>query len=97
MMLETILQAKRAEVDRARRDRPLSRLLDGITLSDRDFGAALRRPRTGFVLEHKRRSPSENAIRADADPVATARAYAPFADAISVLTDATFFSSQSQL
>ena len=90
-MLETILQAKRIEVERARRDRPLPRLLDGISVSDRDFGAALRGPRTGFVLEHKRRSPSENAIRTDADPRAVARAYAPFADAISVLTDTTFF------
>ncbi len=91
MMLETILQAKRIEVERARRDRPLPRLLDGIRVSDRDFGAALRRPRTGFVLEHKRRSPSENAIRTDSDPAEVARAYGPFADAISVLTDTTFF------
>jgi len=89
--LDAILEAKRSELERAQRERPVARLLDGLCASDRDFEGALRRPRTGFILEHKRRSPSQGAIREDADPVAVARAYAPFADAISVLTDAPFF------
>ena len=91
MTLETILESKRTLVARARRERPLAGLLDGLNASDRDFAAALRRPRTGFVLEHKRRSPSAGTLREGADPADVARAYAPFADAISVLTDATFF------
>ena len=91
MTLEAILESKRILVARARRARPLARLLDGLTRSDLDFAAALRRPHTGFLLEHKRRSPSAGTIREAADPVTVAESYAPFADAISVLTDAKFF------
>jgi indole-3-glycerol phosphate synthase/phosphoribosylanthranilate isomerase len=91
MALEAILEAKRAELAQAQRERPVARLLDGLRAGDRDFEGALRRARTGFILECKRRSPSQGAIREDADPIAVARAYAPFADAISVLTDAPFF------
>jgi len=90
-MLDAIIESKRAEVERAKRERPVARLLDGLSASDRDFQAAIGRRRTGFVLECKRRSPSQGAIREDADPTTVAAAYAPFADAISVLTDGPFF------
>lgn len=90
-MLDTIVESKRAEVERAKRERPVARLLDGLRPSDRDFQAAIGRRRTGFVLECKRRSPSQGTIREDADPTDVATAYAPFADAISVLTDGPFF------
>lgn len=91
MTLEAILETKRTEVTRARRERPLARLLDGLTASDRDLAAALRRPGTGFLLEHKRRSPSAGTLREASDALAVAQSYAPFADAISVLTDESFF------
>ena len=42
-------------------------------------------------MECKRKSPSRGLLRAELDPVELARAYAPFADAISVLTDGPFF------
>ena len=90
-MLDVIIESKRAEVERAKRERPVASLLDGLSASDRDFQAAIGRRRTGFVLECKRRSPSQGAIREDADPTAVAADYAPFADAISVLTDGPFF------
>jgi indole-3-glycerol phosphate synthase/phosphoribosylanthranilate isomerase len=90
-MLDTIIESKRAEVELAKRERPVARLLDGLSASDRDFQAAIGRRRTGFVLECKRRSPSQGAIREDADPPVVAADYAPFADAISVLTDGPFF------
>jgi indole-3-glycerol phosphate synthase/phosphoribosylanthranilate isomerase len=90
-MLDEILESKRAEVARSKRERPVGRLLDGLRPSDRDFQAALGRRRTGFILECKRRSPSQGPIREDADPPAVAGAYAPLADAISVLTDGPFF------
>jgi indole-3-glycerol phosphate synthase/phosphoribosylanthranilate isomerase len=52
---------------------------------------ALGRPGARFVLEVKRASPSQGALRASADPAAMAFAYAGVADAISVLTDAPYF------
>jgi len=90
-MLDTIVKAKRVEVERAKRERPVDQLLDELRPSDRDFQAAISRRRTGFILECKRRSPSQGTIRKGADPVAVAGAYAPFADAVSVLTDGPFF------
>jgi indole-3-glycerol phosphate synthase/phosphoribosylanthranilate isomerase len=89
--LDEILAAKRGEVERAKRERPVARLLDGLDRTDRDFEGTILRKRTGFILECKRRSPSTGALREEADPVEVARAYAPFADAISVLTDGPFF------
>ena len=57
----------------------------------RSLRAALARPGARFVMEVKKASPSEGAIRSGADPVAQALAYRGVADAISVLTDAPFF------
>ena len=68
-MLEEIVKSKRAEVEQAKRERPVDRLLDELRPSDRDFQAAIGRRRTGFVLECKRRSPSQGTIREGADPV----------------------------
>jgi indole-3-glycerol phosphate synthase/phosphoribosylanthranilate isomerase len=90
-VLDAILDGKRREVDRARRERPLALLRQGLVRSDRDFEMALRATRTGFILEHKRRSPSGLATPTGSTPAAIARAYAPFADAISVLTEAPHF------
>jgi indole-3-glycerol phosphate synthase/phosphoribosylanthranilate isomerase len=89
--IDAILAAKRVELEQARRARPAETLLAGLERSDRDFEAALRAPRAGFVLECKKRSPSEGELRAEYDPERLARDYAPFADAISVLTDGPFF------
>lgn len=91
MALDLIVWSKRAELEAAKRKLPPAKLLNRVVRSDRDFEGALRRPRTGFILECKRRSPSEGELRRGVDPAAVARAYAPFADAISVLTDGPFF------
>ena len=91
MVLDRIVARTREDVSRRQRDVPLARLLDRLPRSERDFAASLRRPRTGFIMECKRASPSEGLIRDGYDPVAIAEAYAPFADAISVLTDGPFF------
>jgi indole-3-glycerol phosphate synthase/phosphoribosylanthranilate isomerase len=57
----------------------------------RSLADALAKPGTRFVMEVKRSSPSEGALRVDADPAALARAYKGAADAISVLTDGPYF------
>ena len=57
----------------------------------RSLKAALARPGARFIMEVKRGSPSNGAIRPNADAASLARAYRGAADAISVLTDAPYF------
>jgi indole-3-glycerol phosphate synthase/phosphoribosylanthranilate isomerase len=57
----------------------------------RSLRAALARPGARFVMEVKRASPSQGALRREADPAAIARAYRGAADAVSVLTDGPYF------
>ncbi len=90
-MLDGIVADKRVEVAARMAARPLDTFAGEVTPSDRDFFAALSRPRTGFILEVKRASPSRGLIRADFDAAHIAASYAPFADAISVLTDGRHF------
>lgn len=91
MALERILENKRAELARKKAARPLAELARGLTPSTRSLETALARPRCGYIMECKRASPSRGQIRTDYDPAAIARTYAPFADAVSVLTDERFF------
>ena len=69
--------------------------LDGVrsraTPTQRSLMQALDRPGARFILEIKRGSPSQGAIRAGADAAQLARGYAGVADALSVLTDARYF------
>lgn len=90
-VLGEIIVRKHADVD-AR--------LAGVTLADlraraepttRSLRDAMARKGARFVMEVKRASPSEGAIRAGADPAVIAKAYAGAADAISVLTDTPYF------
>ncbi len=90
MVLESILEAKRLEVERSKSARPASRLLGELPSFSRPFLPARIR-RTGFIMETKHRSPSAGVLRRIYDPVALARSFAPVADAISVLTDGPFF------
>ncbi len=91
MVLERILARTRADLALRKREVPLGRLLTLGAPGRRSLSAALRRPRTGFILECKRASPSEGTIREAYDPAAIAAAYAEHADAVSVLTDQPFF------
>jgi indole-3-glycerol phosphate synthase / phosphoribosylanthranilate isomerase len=88
MALTAILERKRADVAERKRARPG---FGTLAPSDRSLEQALRRGRPAFVLEHKRASPSKGVLRADSQPADVGRAYAPFADAVSVLCDAPFF------
>ncbi len=90
-MLEAILAAKRAEVEARKQATSLESLLGRCLPSQRSLAAALRRGQPGFLLEVKCVSPSAGILRSpdDLDPVLGS--YARHADAVSVLTDRTFF------
>ena len=78
----------------------LAARFDGVTLdrlraraskTSRSLANAIAQPGSRFILEIKKASPSQGAIRGGADPAAIARGYAGVADALSVLTDRQFF------
>ena len=92
-MIEELVGAARASVERRRAQVPLqdleSRLVERP--EQRPFGEALTRPGLSVIAEFKRRSPSAGQIR-DADPAEFARAYEEGgAAALSVLTDEANF------
>jgi len=83
----------------------LERRFDGVSLemlraaaepTGRSLAAALAQPGMRFILEIKKASPSEGAIRSGADPRQIARGYAGVADAVSVLCDAAHFGGSLQ-
>ena len=96
--LDNILEAKRAEIARAKALVPQALLERQAAMrSDyRGFALALDRPGVHVVAEIKRASPSRGDIRIDLDAVATARAYADGgAAALSVLTEPAYFKGSS--
>lgn len=92
-VLEQIVARKRQEVAALRGCTAEFRARARDAPPARGFAAALRsQGEVRLLAEVKRRSPSAGAIRADADPAATARGYERGgAAAVSVLTDGEFF------
>ena len=96
-ILADILREKRAELSRARSERPLAALEEAARAAGatRGLAAALRRPPGApirAIAEIKRASPSAGPIRPDADPAEIAADYQRGgAAALSVLTDRRFF------
>jgi indole-3-glycerol phosphate synthase len=89
--LDPILAATRAEVQRRREARPVTRL-DRREGGIRAFAAALRRPGLSLIAEHKRRSPSAGAIREELALEDVVGAYdRGGAAALSVLTEGPNF------
>src|SRR5262245_64119556 len=94
MILDDIIRARRVDVERAKREVPLTALRSQphYAAPRRGFAAALRARHPALIAEVKKASPSKGVIRADFDPVAIARSYAGAgAAAISVLTEERFF------
>jgi indole-3-glycerol phosphate synthase len=95
--LDEIIETKRAEVAAAKAAVPVERLHEQIASLDRprNFFHAVTTPGRkplNLIAEVKKASPSAGLIRADFDPVAIAKIYEENgADALSVLTDETYF------
>jgi indole-3-glycerol phosphate synthase len=90
-VLANILEAKREDLARRKRERPLSSFTHELAPAARGFRAALAQPGRRFVLEVKKASPSRGAIRPDLEIDELLALYERHADAVSVLTDAPFF------
>jgi len=94
MILSEIVEAKKEELERTTRARPLSQLkaLASGNRAPLDFASALKGNGTKLIAEIKRASPSKGLICPDLDPVQLAMTYAGNgAAAISVLTEERYF------
>jgi indole-3-glycerol phosphate synthase len=97
--LDSIVQATRDEVERRKRERPLSELEREAERRQegRPFLEALARPGTSLIAEHKRRSPSAGEIREGASVTDIVRAYERGgAAALSILTEEKHFGGSLQ-
>jgi indole-3-glycerol phosphate synthase len=97
--LATIAGHVRAEVERRRKQAPLSALQDRVLYRapTRGFARSLAGRKRRIIAEVKRASPSKGIIRDPFDPVAIATDYASHgATAISVLTEERFFQGSLQ-
>jgi indole-3-glycerol phosphate synthase/phosphoribosylanthranilate isomerase len=90
-VLGEIVAQKRIDVAARLAGRNLDRLRAEARPTELSLRAALARPGARFIMEVKRVSPSQGALRSDVDPAAIARAYRGAADAVSVLTDTPYF------
>jgi indole-3-glycerol phosphate synthase len=93
-ILAVIVEHVRQQVERRRRETPVSKLRERRLFAApvRGFAAALAGNSRRIIAEVKKASPSKGLIREDFDPVAIAKDYADHgASALSVLTEERFF------
>jgi indole-3-glycerol phosphate synthase len=93
-ILDTIVEQKRLEVLKRKRDYPLSSLasFESYRRKTNRIEFAIGDEKAGIIAEFKRKSPSRGLIHPDADPVEVASAYeAAGVSAMSILTDQSFF------
>ena len=90
-VLKKIIEDKQLWLAEQQTKKPLTNFKSKVVPSDRDFYQALTQPKTVFILECKKASPSKGLIRDDFDPATIAKVYKDYASAISVLTDEKYF------
>jgi indole-3-glycerol phosphate synthase/phosphoribosylanthranilate isomerase len=90
-VLGEIVARKRSDVAARLAGTDLAALRARAEPTRRSLRAVLARPGARFVMEVKRASPSQGALRNGVDPAAIASAYRGAADAVSVLTDGPYF------
>lgn len=90
-VLQKIVDDKLIYLVERKAKQPLDNFVEEIKPSSRSFYDALSAKRPVFILECKKASPSKGLIREDFDPAVIANIYAPYASAISVLTDEKYF------
>ena len=93
-ILEEIVERTCQDVDRRRREHPLQQFEAalGARTEPRPFSEALTRPGIAVIAEHKRRSPSEGAIREGSTVEDIVTAYERGgASALSILTEPNWF------
>ncbi|OAT55011.1 bifunctional indole-3-glycerol-phosphate synthase TrpC/phosphoribosylanthranilate isomerase TrpF [Providencia heimbachae] len=90
-VLQKIVDDKIIYLAERKNTQPLESFISRIKPSSRSFYNALTAKRPVFILECKKASPSKGLIRQDFNPEVIAKTYAPYASAISVLTDEKYF------
>jgi len=90
-MLERIKSDTLASVVQRKSKVTLDALKQAAVPTTRSFAKALQNNRASLIFECKKASPSEGLIRPNFDIAEIVKAYDPFVDAISVITNATFF------
>ncbi|MTC74352.1 bifunctional indole-3-glycerol-phosphate synthase TrpC/phosphoribosylanthranilate isomerase TrpF [Providencia sp. wls1919] len=90
-VLQKIVDDKFAYLIERKQRQPLASFQSEVQPAQRNFYSALQAKRPVFILECKKASPSKGLIREDFDPAVIAGMYAPYASAISVLTDEKYF------
>jgi len=90
-ILGKIVDDKIEWVKARQQQQPLITFKDELTLSERNFYAALDKDKSVFILECKKASPSKGLIRETFDLDLIASTYQRYASAISVLTDEKYF------
>lgn len=99
-ILDTIIAAKRIEVEERKKTTPLNALKQQAFFQRKPLSLASYlkdSTKTGIIAEFKRKSPSKGIINDTADVTQVSNAYASFgASAISVLTDEQFFGGSAK-
>ena len=99
-ILETIVQYKRSEVEKAKSETGISELERGFYFNRKTLSlkeSLERGNKTGIIAEFKRRSPSRGIINDRVDIIDVTTAYAESgASALSVLTDEHFFGGRNE-
>nr|WP_141672729.1 bifunctional indole-3-glycerol-phosphate synthase TrpC/phosphoribosylanthranilate isomerase TrpF [Gilliamella sp. ESL0232] len=90
-VLKKIIEDKQTWLTEQLAVKPINTFKSAIFPSDRNFYQALNQPKTVFILECKKASPSKGLIRDDFDPAAIAKVYKDYASVVSVLTDEKYF------